>query len=393
MNRVDLALLAVAAVWGSSYLATKETVTGDSVFAFIALRFGIATVALAVLLGRRLRGAGRAELRSGVLFGAILTAILVCETYGVTMTSASNAGLIIALTIVITPMLQRTTVPPAFYAAAGCAVLGCALLTQSGGFAAPGAGDALMAAAAVLRAVHVTVIDRTDRRRQTDPAATTLTQLATVATLGAVSACAGGQLGVVTDLSATDWALTVYLALACTVFAFGVQMWALRRTTPARVSLLLGTEPLWAVLVGIGLAGERLSLVGVLGAVLLLGGTTWGRAVLTRFQLQVGVAAREADRDIGDQRIEEALPVQRVDAGADGEVQPGQHRDEQRGVHHRLRNGDVHAEPRTGTGRRSDVAALLGRPQHRHVIGNRDDAQCQEEREQPGGEQHHLNRL
>ncbi|QNJ90449.1 DMT family transporter [Mycolicibacterium fluoranthenivorans] len=393
MRRVDLALLAVAVVWGSSYLAAKETVTADSVFAFLAVRLGIAVVVLAMLTHRRLRHLGPAEVRSGVLFGAILTAVLLCETYGVTMTSASNAGLIVALTIVLTPLCQRAAVPPAFYAAAACAVLGCALLTQSGGWAAPGAGDLLVGVAAVLRAVHVTVIDRTTARRETDPAATTFVQLATVTVLCALFAAAGGQLGSLARVSASGWILTVYLAVACTVFAFWVQMWALGRTSPARVSLLLGTEPLWAVLVGIGLAGDRLSVVGVLGALLLLGGTGWGRAVLTRFQLQVGVPAGEADRDIGDQRVEEPLPVQGVDAGADGEIEPGQHRDEQRRVHDGLGYRDVDAEPGAGAGWGSDRAALFGRPQHGHVIGDRDDAQRQEEGEQSGREQHHLNRL
>ena len=36
---------------------------------------------------------------------------------------------------------------------------------------------------------------------------------------------------------------------------------------------------------------------------------------------------------------------------------------------------------------------VLGGPQHGHVVGNRDHAQCEEEHEQPGGEDHHLDGL
>src|SRR5690349_5535762 len=103
--RVDLALLAVAVVWGSSYLAAKEVVDADSVLAFLALRFAMAAGVLALVLRRRITRIGRDEVLAGALFGTILTAICVCETYGVTMTSASNAGLIMALTVVITPLL------------------------------------------------------------------------------------------------------------------------------------------------------------------------------------------------------------------------------------------------------------------------------------------------
>lgn len=63
----------------------------------------------------------------------------------------------------------------------------------------------------------------------------------------------------------------------CTLFAFFVQMWAVRRTSPSRVSLLLGTEPLWAAVIGVAAGGDRPGLLGAAGAVLVLIGTTWGR--------------------------------------------------------------------------------------------------------------------
>jgi drug/metabolite transporter (DMT)-like permease len=277
---VDLALLAVAVVWGSSYLAAKEVVHPDGVLAFLALRFVIAAGVLALVLGRRITRIGRDELAVGSVFGVILTAISVCETYGVTMTSASNAGLIMALTVVITPLLGgRGAVVPLFYAPAAMVVLGCIALTQSGGFALPGAGDVLIAGAAVLRAVHVTVMARASSHRPLDPAAVTLVQLATVAVLTAGPACAFGQFSVVPQMSGRDWALTGYLALACTVFAFGVQMWAVGCSTAARMSLLLGTEPLWAVLIGVGLAGDPVTALGALGAALVVAGTNWGRVI------------------------------------------------------------------------------------------------------------------
>lgn len=278
--RVDLALLAVALVWGSSYLAAKEVVAADSVLAFLSVRFGMAAGVLALVVRRRIARIGRDELLAGSMFGVILAAICVCETYGVTMTSASNAGLIMALTVVITPLLGgRGAVAPLFYAPAAMVVLGCIALTQSGGFVLPGAGDALIVGAAALRAVHVTVMSRGSARRRCDPAAVTLVQLVTVAVLTAVPACTLGQFTAVPRMSGTDWALTAYLALACTVFAFGVQMWAVRHSTPARMSLLLGTEPLWAVVIGVGLAGDAVTALGALGAALVLGGTNWGRII------------------------------------------------------------------------------------------------------------------
>lgn len=279
--RVDLALLAVAAVWGSSYLATKAAVEQDGVFAFLTLRFAVATGLLVAVLGSRLRRIGRAELTTGIRLGAILSIVCVCETYGVTMTSASNAGLIMALTIVLTPLLARGGAAPLFYAPAAVVVLGCVALTQSGGFAAPGRGDALIAGAAVLRAIHINVMSR--RSAHLDPAVVTVVQLATVAVLASAPAGILGQFGTISRMTTEQWWLTGYLALACTVFAFGLQMWAARRSTGARIALLLGTEPLWALLIGIGLAAEPVTVIGMVGATMILVGSHWGRLVDARF--------------------------------------------------------------------------------------------------------------
>lgn len=305
----DLGLLAVAAVWGSSYLATKEIASPDTVFALLGVRFILATAVLTVVLSRRLAGVTWPEAVSGVVGGILLAAVCVAETYGVTMTSASNAGLIMALTIVATPMLQRHRVSRHFYFAAALAVIGCALLTQSAGLTAPRAGDIVIGVAAVLRAVHVTVMARMAEANETDSARTTLVQLLTVAAVTLAVSVVSGQsvLAMTAAYGAADWMLIGYLAVACTVFAFLVQLRALGTTSPARVSLLLGTEPLWAAVIGVTVAGDPVTGAGLAGAALVVAGTTWGRMVVTSpasasRQLRVGLATDRA-----------ALPVLQVD--------------------------------------------------------------------------------
>lgn len=279
----DAALLCVALVWGSSYLATKAVAVPDSVFAVLTVRFAVAAVVLAAVLSRRLSALTTAEVVSGAVGGVLLAAVCVCETYGVTQTSASNAGLIMALTIVVTPILQRSAVAPRFYLAGALAVLGCGLLTQAGGLAMPGIGDIVIASAAVLRAVHVVAMARLSVAHEIDPARTTLVQLTTVAAVSMLLTGASGQsVRPLATLSPAQWALMCYLAVACTVFAFLVQLRALSTTSPARVSLLLGTEPLWAAVIGVTLAGDAVTVAGFAGATLVLAGTGWGRVVLTQ---------------------------------------------------------------------------------------------------------------
>ncbi|QJT02155.1 DMT family transporter [Streptomyces asoensis] len=286
----DLPVLLVAVVWGSSYLAAKGVTTADTVPAVLVLRFAVVLPVLVIVGWRRLRALSGPQWRGAGVLGLILAGIFLLETYGVVHTSATNAGLIISLTMVFTPLAESRVrgvrLPGAFMAAAGLSVLGVALLTQGAGFTAPSGGDLLMLGAAVARTVHVLAMARMDSVRGADALSLTTVQLgsavAVFAVLVALPGAGASPWAAAADFDGGDWLGLVYLSVFCTLFAFFVQMWAVRRTSPSRVSLLLGTEPVWAAAVGIALAGDRPGWLGFVGAVLVLLGTAWGRSVADR---------------------------------------------------------------------------------------------------------------
>ncbi|MBO1331261.1 DMT family transporter [Streptomyces sp. VRA16 Mangrove soil] len=282
---VDVPVLAVAVVWGASYLAAKGVTTQSTVLAVLVLRFGIVLPALVAAGRRALRALSPAQWRGAGLLGLILSGIFLLETYGVVHTSATNAGLIISLTMIFTPLAEaavtRTRPSRAFLGAAATSVLGVVLLTQGGGFTTPSAGDLLMLLAALARTVHVLAMSRIKAVQGADALPLTTVQLGSAVVVFALLCAVPGTGAAPWDAAAAfrpaDWAGLLFLSVFCTLFAFFVQMWAVRRTSPSRVSLLLGTEPLWAAAAGIALGGERLGVMGVLGAVLVLAGTGWGR--------------------------------------------------------------------------------------------------------------------
>jgi drug/metabolite transporter (DMT)-like permease len=283
--RVDLLLLLVAASWGSTYLVANDLVTPSSVVALLALRMLLAAVVMAVIVAGRRNRVTRAELRVGVILGALLAAVFAFETFGIAHTSATNAGLIISLTIVFTPILESVTsgrqLPGRFILAASLAVVGVVVLAGNGALRPPSLGDLLVLVAAIVRAVHVTSMHRLTADRPMDSLHLTTVQLATCAVLFSATSLFYGD-SIPHYLARLDPArglLFLYLVLACTVFAFLVQTWAVRRTSPSRVSLLLGTEPIWAAIVGITVAHDQLGLVGYCGIALILVGTTWGRSI------------------------------------------------------------------------------------------------------------------
>jgi drug/metabolite transporter (DMT)-like permease len=276
-------LLLVAIVWGSSYLAAKTATYALPVLMVLFARYAISAIACLALVAARRRNGHytRDEVRVGSLLGLTQAAVLAVETYGVAHTSAANAGLIISLTIVLTPLLDRTAgnglLPPRFFAATVVCLVAVALLMSGSGFQTPRTGDLLMLAAAVVRAVHVALVGRLTKGRLVRPLQLTAVQTVVGAVLFAVPASSG--LPRLTQVDAAVWGQLVYLALFCSVFAFLAQTWAVQNSSASRASLLLGTEPVWAVAVGIGLGGEKFTTLAGLGAALMVTGTYWGQSI------------------------------------------------------------------------------------------------------------------
>jgi drug/metabolite transporter (DMT)-like permease len=278
-RHIDAALLIVAVVWGSSYLAAKTATAAVPVLVVLYLRYGLSAV-VCVGLARRNRGT-RDEWRLGAVLGLSQAAVLGLETFGVAHTSAANAGLIISLTIVLTPLLDGTDrsrrLPPTFLAAAAVCTFGVSLLVSGSGLHAPRSGDALMVAAALVRALHVALVGRLTTARSVRPLQLTMVQ--TIVGTVLFGALAADRLPVVAHLDARTWGVLIYLALFCSVFAFLAQTWAVQQTSASRASLLLGTEPVWAVAAGVWLGGEHLTAIASVGAVLVVAGAYWGQSI------------------------------------------------------------------------------------------------------------------
>ena len=103
-------------------------------------------------------------------------------------------------------------------------------------------------------------------------------------------------------LDAHQWANVLFLGLVCSVFAFIVQLWAVRRTSASRASILMGTEPVWALLVGVLIAGEAIGPLGIGGAVLIVSASYAGQTIERRHRQQIADAAagrirRKAESD------------------------------------------------------------------------------------------------
>lgn len=264
------ALVAVTAIWGSTFVMVKDAIATIDVMDFLAWRFGIATVAMVLLRPRAVRRLDRAGRRAGLLLGLTLGAGYVLQTLGLRTASAATSGFITGMFVVFTPLtagvLLRRRVGGAAWLAVLLAVGGLALLSLRGW--SVGTGELLTLGCALAFALQIVGLGEWSRHH--DAYALAIVQLAVVAAGCGLVATAGGL-----DLPdrAGVWLALAVTALLATAFAFVVQTWAQAYLEPTRAAVIMTMEPVFAGLFAVA-SGDAL------GARELLGGTLIVAAML-----------------------------------------------------------------------------------------------------------------
>ena len=267
--RWELAMVAVTAVWGSTFVLVRDAVALIPPFAFIAYRFLAAALLLAALRPR-LAAAGTPELAAGAAAGLALFAGYGFQTVGLQYTTASNAGFITGLSVVLTPLLGavllrqspgRWPLTGAILAAVGLAFLSLQTLEVR-------RGDALVLGCAVAFAAHILLLGRYAPRLDTYRLA--VVQLGTAGLLALVWAAVAGDL--VAPASAEVWVALAITSVVASAGAFLIQTRAQRELSPTRTAVIITMEPVFAGLFAFLVAGERLGGRGWLGAGLILAG-------------------------------------------------------------------------------------------------------------------------
>ena len=265
-----LALVAVTAIWGYTFVPVQKAVGAYPLFAFLAVRFAISGIALAPFAWAPLRSLPRSGWLAGLLAGGFLAAAYGFQTAGLDLTTVSSTGFITGLYVVFTPILAlalfRTPVPAAAWGGVALALVGLALISGMPGGSV--VGNVLVLANAVAQSCQIVAMERFAPRY--DARALTFLQMGVSCAAFVVIAIAAGQ------VEAPDDAQTWYALVVTGVFAgalgYLVATWVQSRATAARAALVFTLEAPFAALFGVLLLSERLGWVGWLGCAVMLTG-------------------------------------------------------------------------------------------------------------------------
>jgi len=265
-----LALLAVAFIWGWTFVLVKQGLIEVGPWWFLSLRFVLAAV-LSLLLWRP--GKDRRQSARGALLGIALFGGYLFQTWGLMYTTVQKSALITGLSVVLVPPLAHilgTRAARFTWCGAALAAAGLGLLVFGDGepLGPTGWGDFLTLLCAFSFAIYLVLLDRW--AKQGDYRVLLPPKLIVMAALALIGA-------VVLErptfaLSSEAWTAVAVTGVLATTVAFGLLAWVERTANAAYTAIVLTMEPVFAGLMGWILLGERLVALQIVGGSAILAG-------------------------------------------------------------------------------------------------------------------------
>lgn len=238
-----LALLAVAAAWGSTFFLTKDLLTRMDVADYLALRFLIASVALVLIHPPAIAKLSRLDRGRAVALGITYGIAQLVQTEGLRHTSASVSGFVTGMYVVFTPLLAavilRHKIGRWAWVAVFLATIGLGVLSLRG--LSMGTGELLTLASAGLYALHIVGLGAWSTPQNAFGLSSL--QMVVITVVCAIGALPGGF---TVPSTGGDWVSVVYMALIAGALALIVQTWAQAHLTPTRAAIAMTMEPVFA---------------------------------------------------------------------------------------------------------------------------------------------------
>ncbi len=276
-------LLSINLCWGASYAATKYALEAVPPTTLAFIRFVIGGFFLVFIPSRSQHKLCRRDWKDLFLIGSFGVAIAYALlNLGLQMTTSTKTAIAAALepvfTIVLAGIILKEKLLPATIKAMLVSIFGALMLMLadknlgqikqeliSGGELQ---GDVLVVISILLAALY-SILMKPVATRIGAIRATSISFFIGAVLLLPVVYLEMSQLWPVT-FSNRALAATIFLGVVCNALAFSVWNWILKHTDAAIMAVTLNAQPLGGVAIGWLWLGEKLSVNGIIGAILIL---------------------------------------------------------------------------------------------------------------------------
>jgi drug/metabolite transporter (DMT)-like permease len=262
-----IAMISIAAVWGSSFVVMKDSLERQNVFSFLSSRFMLAALLMFLYKPGVFRKLTKKFVVRGIIAGILLGSGYIFQTYGLTKTTVSNTGFITGLYIVFTPLISliilKRHVLKIQWLAVIIATIGLFFISYNG--VTIGFGEILVLISAFIYGAHFVALGEWSDGKNTY--ALTFIQVVTVAVLTSIFAFKDG-FQIAPD--STVWLAILYTAFFATFLGFLIQTKAQSVMSATVASVLLATETPFAVFFGLYFHDDPLTLRIITGGLLVM---------------------------------------------------------------------------------------------------------------------------
>ncbi len=270
-TRADLMLLMITVFWGASYILTKVGLDTLQPFNLTALRFIIAFGVSAAVFGKNIIRSDLRTIRYALVLAVILFLVFISMTFGLENTTASNAGFLVSLSVIIIPVISfvflKQKIEKKTIFGVCLALVGIALLTLNTRLRVSG-GDLLCLLCAVLFAAHVVITGIFTQ--QVDSIALGVLQLGFVGLFSTAFSLLTETMNL--PGNTLSWFVVLSLSILCTAVGYIVQTTAQQYTSATHTGLIFSLEPVFSAILAYVFLEEVLAPKGYVGAVILLAG-------------------------------------------------------------------------------------------------------------------------
>ncbi len=260
----EAALIAITAIWGSTFLLVHWAMEHSGPWFFVGIRFLVAGLISVAIFWRSLRGIRWRDIGAGVAIGVMIHLGYGLQTVGLQTIDSSTSAFITAMYVPLVPLAQwavfRKRPPAMAFVGAGLAFAGLLLIAGPDAFTLSlGPGEVATMISTLPIAGEIILISLFATK--VDLGRITVVQLFTAGVLGILTMPVAGE-----AVPAFSW-VWVGAAVGLGAASCLIQLtmnWAQKSVSPTRATIIYAAEPVWAGVVG-RIAGERLPVAALLG--------------------------------------------------------------------------------------------------------------------------------
>lgn len=270
-------LMTTAIIWGTAFVAQKAGMDLIGPIAFNGVRTLVGAFALIpVILIMNRPGKENAPVDKTLILGGVLCGLALCaagnvQQIGLYYTSVSHTGFITALYVVIVPLMGlflKKRVSPIMWCCVIASAIGLYLLCiPPSGFGSVNIGDIIILVCAFCFAIHILVIDHFSPK--VDGVKLSCIQffvagLVSMIIMPVADPALGFEIPTASALTGS-WFTILYAGIMSCSIAYTFQVIGQKYTDPAIAAMLLCLESVFALIAGMIILGEMLSLREVIG--------------------------------------------------------------------------------------------------------------------------------